>query len=204
MALLDYAHRALDAIGWRWGACHIELKLAPNIVGPPGSPSVAAAAEEKGAEGLLTDHRLTPVLIEINAGRWNGVDFKLLASACTGHDAYEATLDAYLDEEAWDAVPSAPPDVLRGFGRLVKLVSGVSGTLTAAPGSRGDHAEALEAMPSLVRFEPDPCEPGERVSATVDLSTCAGFAHLLHACGEVVERDYRSLRGLQPTLFEAI
>ena len=37
---------------------------------------------------------------------------------------------------------------------------------------------------------------------TVDLTTRAGIGYLLHGDAEVVARDYRALRELQPTLFE--
>ena len=37
---------------------------------------------------------------------------------------------------------------------------------------------------------------------TVDLNTRAGIGYLLHADAEVVARDYRALKELQPTLFE--
>ena len=173
--LMAYACDALDALDWSWGACHLEIKIV-----------------EEG-------EAFRPVLIEINAGRWNGDDFQLIAQVGTGNDPIEATLDAYLDEEAWSHVPHSPPPVLRGHGRLVHLVSSVSGTLAAAPAER--HAEYLSSLPSLYRFEPRPSEVGEQIVETIDLTSRAGVAYLLHQDADVVEKDYLALRALQPDLF---
>mmetsp|Transcript_8739 Transcript_8739/g.25942 ORF Transcript_8739/g.25942 Transcript_8739/m.25942 type:complete len:112 (-) Transcript_8739:9-344(-) len=79
----------LDTLGWRWGPAHIEVKQTSR----------------------------GPVLVEVNAGRFNGVDFGLLADVCVGHNAYDVTLDAYFDQAAWAALPALPPRALRGAGR---------------------------------------------------------------------------------------
>jgi D-alanine-D-alanine ligase-like ATP-grasp enzyme len=199
--LVEYAFRVLDSLGWQWGPCHIEVKWAARGAGGDGGG--VEGGDGGGAEGSSSGDGSNdgggPVLVEINAGRWNGVDFHTLVSVCTGHDAYEATLDAYLDKEAWEALPSRPPAVLRGHGRLVKLVSSVSGTLVAPPEEL--HAEALAGLPSLLHFETEANAPGDTVTQTVDLASCAGYAHLLHADEAVVERDYQTLRQLQPRMF---
>eukprot|EP00966_Prymnesium_polylepis_P108191 2504832-Prymnesium_polylepis.1 len=103
-------------MGWRWGPCHLEIKMVPSGTRPTGAGG--AAAEE--AEGATT---AAPVLIEINAGRWNGEEFQPLAELCNGRDALEATLDAYLDAAAWERLPAAPPEELLVHGKNVKLVS---------------------------------------------------------------------------------
>mmetsp|Transcript_21756 Transcript_21756/g.54208 ORF Transcript_21756/g.54208 Transcript_21756/m.54208 type:complete len:434 (+) Transcript_21756:44-1345(+) len=167
-ALISFAFAALDALEWRWGPCHIEIMMTVD----------------------------GPRLVEVNAGRWNGVDFQGLVSICTGYDAYEATLDAYLDNEAWEHVASTPPAELLGAARLVKLVSSVEGELMEL-----QHTQQLDALPSLIRFEPEPSQIGENVSLTVDLATCAGYAYLLHGDPTVVAEDYATIRKLQPTLF---
>ena len=110
---------------------------------------------------------------------------------------FEATLDAYLDPDAWACVPAAPPPALRVRGKNVKLVARRRGVLRAAP--REKHAAALDAMPSLMRFEPA-YEVGDEVIETRDLNTCAGFAHLLHADQAAIDRDYHALHALD--LFE--
>ena len=54
--IVQYALGALDALGWRWGPAHTELKMT-----------------EDG-----------PRLIEVNAGRFNGIDFKSIVDVCVG------------------------------------------------------------------------------------------------------------------------
>lgn len=135
--------------------------------------------------------------MEANVGRFNGLDFKLLADLCTGRNAFDATVDAYLGPaHAFAALPHAPPAELLCHARLVTLVSHADGILRELR-----HAEELAELPSLVCFAPEPEMAGEGVRRTVDLNTAAGYAHLLHQDAEVVERDYATLRALQPTLF---
>lgn len=176
--LLEYARAVLDALGWRWGPSHIEIKMC----------------EREGEDEAV------PTLVEINAGRWNGEEFQPLAKLCNGYDALEATLDAYLDAEAWEALLANPPKQLLVHGKNVKLVSHVEGVLRAAPAQV--HAETLKGLASLLTFAPEAAEAGDRISLTVDLNTCAGYAHLAHADAGIVDRDYRALRNLQPTLFD--
>jgi hypothetical protein len=169
-----YAFAVLDALAFRWGPAHIEVKRTPA----------------------------GPILVEINAGRWNGVNFKLLADICVGHNAIDATLDAFLSPRAWGALPRTPPPELRGCARYVKLVSSCEGRLS-------ERAAALfeslpSELPSLLRLQTDAARPGERVDLTVDLASSAGFAHLVHQDAAVLERDYERLRQLQRdgSLFE--
>ena len=54
--IVQYALGALDALGWRWGPAHTELKMT-----------------EDG-----------PRLVEVNAGRFNGIDFKSIVDVCVG------------------------------------------------------------------------------------------------------------------------
>jgi len=168
--LAEYAFKVLDAIGWKWGAAHIELKVTPS----------------RG-----------PVLVEVNAGRCNGVDFRMIVDLCIGYNAYDALLDAYTDEVAWQELPRLPPATLRASGRLVKLVSSVEGRLRALR-----HVAEVETMPSLFSFQPGYTEPGDIVRMTHDLTTAAGFATLIYPDEHVVRADYERLRGLQSTMFE--
>ena len=46
--------------------------------------------------------------------------------------------------------------------------------------------EAIGALPSLVRFEVER-EEGDHIDATVDLASCAGYAHLVHPDADAVE-----------------
>ena len=178
-AVLEYARSCLDALGWQWGPCHLELKIVPERGG-----ALAGSA--------------APVLIEVNAGRFNGEheqhDFPLFCRLCNGHEALEATLDAYLDAAAFDELPPTPPAELRVRGKNVKLISRASGTLAIDPAEA--QAMVLEALPSMLSFTPAYSAVGDAVRPTIDLSTCAGYAHLVHADEEVLERDYTTLHAL--------
>ena len=142
-----------------------------------------------------------PRLVEINAGRCNGLDFKLLTDVCYGLNQFDATVSALLlpAADGFNLLPSRPPPELRCHGRLVTLVSHVAGTLV---GLR--HAEELDAMESLISFEPEAAEPGDAVQHTVDLDTCAGTAMLAHCDEAVLSAEYQALRTLQPTMFEVL
>ena len=170
-SLVRYVFGCLDALGWRWGPCHVEVKLTPD----------------RG-----------PVLVEVNAGRPNGVDFRLICDACVGYNQYDVCADLYLTGGAlFDELPTMPPPTLAAAGRLVKLVCAASGVLGGV-----NFEEAIGALPSLVRFEVER-EEGDHIDATVDLASCAGYAHLVHQDADAVERDYRALRALQDEgLFE--
>lgn len=90
---------------------------------------------------------LTLIFTLTLTGRWNGVDFQSLVQVCCGNDAYEATLLAYVDPDAWEDVPHMPPSELRGAARLVKLVSSVQGELLQIR-----HEQELSQLRSLVRW----------------------------------------------------
>ena len=196
--LIDYARRLLDTLDWRWGPCHIEVMMVPEPRWQGEGSDGGRRNPAQEASGEAADSE--PVLIEINAGRWNGEEFQMLAEMCNGCDALQATLDAYLDAEAWEQLPVAPPSELLVHGKNVKLVSHVEGELTASPSTT--HAEVLGALPSLLRFAPEADAVGERVIRTIDLNSCAGYCYLVHADPAVVEADYQTLRELQPRLFE--
>jgi hypothetical protein len=168
IAICVYAQSALDALGWRWGPAHLEIR--------------------DGVRG--------PVLVEANVGRFNGVDFLPLTSRCLGCSFYGAAIDAFCDEDAWEALPLNPPGRFGAAGRLVKLVSHVEGTLRSLR-----HQEEVRALPSLLRYTPKYTEPGQQVEFTVDLGSVAGYV-LLYGPQEQVDADYRALRAMQPTMFE--
>ena len=174
LAVCGYAERALDALGWRWGPVHMEVMWV----------------EGRGA-----------VLVEANAGRLNGEEFKLLCDIVYGVSKYDAHFAWLLgadepNNEAWDAIPARPPARLRCAGRLVKLVAPAAGTLRAV-----HHVEEVEALPSFAALRLA-SEIGEEMAQTVDLNSCAGDVVLLSADAAAVEADYQTLRQLQPTMFD--
>ena len=102
---------------------------------------------------------------------------------------YDVCADLYLTGGAlFDELPTMPPPTLAAAGRLVKRVCAASAR------ARGvNFEEAIGALPSLVRFEVER-EEGDHIDATVDLASCAGYAHLVHQDADAVERDYRALQ----------
>jgi hypothetical protein len=50
------------------------------------------------------------MIVELNA-RWHLTNFKPLCDECVGANALDATLDAFLDPEAFDALPTIPEKV---------------------------------------------------------------------------------------------
>jgi len=180
-ALIAYAADALDALGWRWGPAHIEVKLTAR------GPRLVECTAELTARG--------PRLVEVNLGRFNGLDFKLLTDCALGYNAFSVVVDLFLSPPSFDALPPAPPPRLACAARLVTLVSHVSGVLESLA-----HQEEVHAMASMALFAPEP-SPGETLGPTVDLDSFAGYAHLLHRDEEVVAADYARLRELQPSLF---
>ena len=170
-ALMDYACDCLDALKWRWGPAHIEVRYTPD----------------------------GPKLIEVNAGRCNGLDFKLLADLAYGYNQFFATVAAWLAPDEFAALPSRPPEQLNCCAKLVTLVSNVGGTLKQI-----NHEEELSNMQSLFSFEPEASEPGDIVKHTTDLNSFAGTAMMAHADPEVLDADYRRLRELQSTMFEVL
>lgn len=170
LAVCEYAERALDALHWRWGPVHMEVMWV----------------EGRGA-----------VLVEANAGRLNGEEFKLLCDIVYGVSKYDAHFAWLLgDHDDWDAIPARPPAELRCAGRLVKLVAPAAGRLRAVR-----HVEQIEALPSFAALRLA-AEVGEEVARTVDLNSCAGDVVLLSADADAVEDDYQTLRALQPTMFD--
>ena len=135
----------------------------------------------------------------MNAGRCNGLDFKLLADLAYGYNQFDATVAAWLAPDEFAALPPRPPERLNCCAKLVTLVSSVGGTL-----KRLRHAEELDNMQSLFSFAPEASEPGDLVKHTTDLNSFAGTAMMAHADPEVLAKDYQRLRELQSTLWEVV
>merc|ERR1719453_320003 len=83
--IVEYGNKVLDALGLHNGAANTEIKFLP--------------AEQQ------------PCLVEVNA-RWAGVNFHdalAVEDACTGNNQFAATFQAYLDKDAFDAMPAVRP-----------------------------------------------------------------------------------------------
>merc|ERR1740138_483046 len=106
--LIPYVRGVLDALQIRNGATHGEVMMTPD----------------------------GPCLVEMNS-RLHGGDghWAPLARALTGgYSQVDADIDAFLDEEAFEAIPDAPPTPFKAAGQEVILVSMSRGRVVSTPG----------------------------------------------------------------------
>jgi len=107
-AIIDYANKVLDATGLQNGAADMEVFWL----------------EDEG----------TPCVIDLNA-RWTATmwhDGLALENALAGHDQITATINAYLDGDAFSEIPLVPS--LRQHGALIFSNVFRTGILTGIPG----------------------------------------------------------------------
>ncbi|CAM9458146.1 unnamed protein product, partial [Hapterophycus canaliculatus] len=184
--VVEYAFKALDALGVKFGPTHTEVMMVNAGDGARGS------GNRSPAEG-------TPTLVEVNT-RWHLTDFAPLTDACIGYNAVEETLSAYLDPGRFDALPRVPPTGKGSrYGRVVHLVSYVEGPL-----ERVLHEEEIRGLESFAGIDvyADPKNGGSgHVKRTIDIRSDAGWVRLVHDREDVVERDYRRVVELMPTMF---
>ncbi|CAM9760437.1 unnamed protein product, partial [Ectocarpus fasciculatus] len=183
--VVEYAFKALDALGITFGPTHTEIMM----VGADG-----------GDDGTTSPGEGTPTLVEVNT-RWHLTDFAPLTDACVGYNAVEETLAAYLDPERFDALPRVPPTGQDSrYGRVVHLVSYVEGPLEGI-----FHEEEIRNLESFAGIDvyADPKNGGSgHVKKTIDIRSDAGWVRLVHDKEEVVERDYRRVVELMPTMYK--
>ncbi|CAM9221152.1 unnamed protein product [Ectocarpus sp. 8 AP-2014] len=183
--VVEYAFKALDALGITFGPTHTEIMM----VGAHG-----------GDDGTTSPGEGTPTLVEVNT-RWHLTDFAPLTDACIGYNAVEETLAAYLDPGRFDALPRVPPTGKDSrYGRVVHLVSYVEGAL-----ERIFHEEEIRSLESFAGIDvyADPKNGGSgHVKKTIDIRSDAGWVRLVHDDEEVVERDYRRMVELMPTMYK--
>lgn len=125
--------------------------------------------------------------------------FLPLARALTGgYSQVEVSLDAFLDEASFLAIPDVPATPFQAAGQEVILVSKQAGTVVGTPGF-----EKIRSLESFVSLE-TPLSIGCEVSLTVDMFTGVGSCILLHADPSVLQRDVETIRRLEMecTLFE--
>jgi len=158
-----YIAGVLDAIGITNGSTHSEV-----IVDALGSPClVECNCRTAGGDGLWVP----------------------LVEAMCGYSQVSALLDAYLDADAFDRVPDAPP-VLTGKGAIAHIVSYQEGTMIGAPG-----LQALQALPSHLGAAL--ClEEGDQLSKTIDFLTDAGVCLLLNDDPQQLDKDYEAAHEL--------
>ncbi|OQR97651.1 hypothetical protein ACHHYP_10123 [Achlya hypogyna] len=163
LAIVDYVCKVLDVLAIDNGPGHAEVKFV------------------KGQ----------PCLIEIGArchGR-EGTDMPIL-DRCQGYNQVGATLDAYFDKEAFNALPKMPTN-LKAHGIKTTLVSYEHGTLHSMPG-----IAEIEAMASYVDKKIRHAE-GMTMAPTIDMFTTPGCVLMVHEDAARLQADYERIRELE-------
>lgn len=160
--LIAYVHGCLEALRITDGATHTEVMMT-----------------ETG-----------PCLVEVNS-RCHGANgsWMPLALALTGYTQVEACVDAFMNAEAFDRLPHAPPDFM-AFGILAMLLSYHEG-----------HAEStcfdkVRELQSVVFLE-EQMSAGRWVKKSTDMPSLIGMCVLVHADPTVVERDLEAIREME-------
>ena len=175
----DFCLHLLDNLNVSFGPCHIEVK-----------------------------HDGRPILIEANVNRFHGQNVVTIENMCYGHNQIAMTRDAYVAnsespfaKEAlakWNNVPRRPHAIARCAARIVHLVSENEIVL-----KKDASYDDIFKLPTLLRYA-SAYEgiAGETVRRTIDLSTNAGYALLVHPSKIDVDRDYWELIKLQKALYK--
>lgn len=154
----------LDALGFLNGPGHAEVKME--------------------ADG--------PCLVEVGARchGWSGTWLSLVKECLGPCNQVQATLDAYLDGEAFDKLPVAPEELLKD-GTCVMLVSREEGTLASVA------TAMLEDLPSFHKAVLGHCQIGESFHKTVDLFTSPGQVLLASSDAKQLEADYARIHEME-------
>lgn len=164
-AIIDYANKVLDATGFKNGAADMEVFWL----------------EDEG----------TPCVVDLNA-RWTALmweDGLNLEQAITGHDQITATMNAWLDGDAFAAMPAVPE--IKQHGAIVFGNAPFTGILTANPG-----LAVAKALPSFFGSYNE----GAFVGKTIRKNTAGDpplTLLLADKSSAVVEADYNRLIGLE-------
>ncbi|EOD23907.1 hypothetical protein EMIHUDRAFT_223094 [Emiliania huxleyi CCMP1516] len=163
--LIQYTRCALDAIHFKNGPSHSEIMMT--------------------AQG--------PCLVEINCRchGGNGAWMPLASALTGGYNQVTASIDCYLDDAAWNELPSAPAYPFKGSGCNIMFVSYVDGKVVSCPGY-----EEIKNFKSYVHVDED-ISPGDSISKTIDLFTSTGQCILSHPDPAVVEADVKRIRHLE-------
>lgn len=173
--ICDYAMKALDALGLKWGTTHTEVILT--------------------CDG--------PRLVEVNC-RQHNMDFTPLTMACMGYNSLDMLLNSYIGEGlvghdiTWDDYPTLPS--VRARAAMVHLVNHATGRLVSVNGVALNEIQRLESVLDMEVYSSF-LEIGGIISPTVDIRSDAGWVQLVNDDAEVFQDDYQRILDLMPTLF---
>jgi len=163
--IIPYVRAVLDALGLRHGPTHGEVIMTSD----------------------------GPCLVEINCrahggdGNWVPVSRALTG----GYSQLDAGVDAYLNGEAFEALPDVPPSPFLVAGQEVILVSYCEGLVVGTPG-----LDRIRTLPSFVSLLETPAI-GAKVERSVDLFTNVGSVIVMHPDPAVLEADVCTIRKLE-------
>ena len=169
--LIPYALAVLAALGVVHGPAHTEIVLTPS---------------ENGT--------LSPCLVEVNCRchGGSGLWVPLAERLCDGISQVSAAADAYLDANAFTALPRLPASPYHRHGAFVCLVSHMDAQkVIGTPGY--DRIENLKSFVAINRM----VSLGAQLRKTVDLFTVAGMVILVHESEAAVQQDVAFIRDLE-------
>lgn len=170
--VVEYARGVLDALGIKNGPSHGEVMMTAN----------------------------GPCLVEMNcrAHGGDGVWAPLARALTGGYSQADVSVDAFIDENAFDAIPDVPPSPFKASGQEVILVSMQSGKVARTPGF-----DVIRQLSSFHSLEAG-VAVGSKVERTVDLFGNLGSVFLMHQDPEVMAADLSTIRRMevQCTLLE--
>lgn len=174
--LRAYAFSVLDALDFKFGPSHMEVKLMPS---PDGT--------------------FTPCLVEVGA-RCHGAEgfWMSIADEVYGNNTNQATLtlDGFLPESPiFDSVCAPGPPVRANAGRIKFLLFHRSGTLSEkGPG----YQSAVETIMGLSSYRAHEffVKAGQEVIPTVDCFSWGGVVKLANASDEQLLADYTLIEKL--------
>ena len=166
-AIISYAHRVLDALGIRFGPTHAEVKLTPT-----GPCLVEVGARCHGGEGL-----------------WCSI-----ADEVWGFNQASATVDAYVANAKWQALPARPLRAeRRAHGTLKFLLCHQEGVLREWSPKAMAEVQAMASFRGIELFK----KAGDELERTINLFGWTGAVKLVHKDKAVLEADYQRLEELE-------
>ena len=162
-SIVEYQRSVLNAVGIINGPAHAEVMLTKT-----GPCLVEVGSRCHGGEGT----------------------WKPIADKCVGYNQIDVTLDAYLEEGKFMALPDVPGR-LNMYGREAFVVARESGVLRGMPGF-----EEIRKFKSFLSEEII-INNGQFMPLTVDCFTRPAAFQLLHEDGKVVEEEYERVRELE-------
>jgi len=163
--VISYARAVLDTLGVRNGPSHTSIMMTDT-----GPCLVEMACNAHGGDGTWQ-----PLVRALNGG----------------YSQINATVDAYLDRQAFSLIPEKMPSPFKAAGQEVILVSYSRGQVKSTPGF-----DIIKSLRSFVYFETG-VQFGSEVDYTVDPFTSIGSVILMHEDKSQLQEDLVRIRQME-------